>query len=75
LLPHTKQVEILGSKGVVLNMTAAWMGMEDERKYSKDAVEALLRARLLALSELDNHLPKVRTLSFKLRVEDIRDSG
>lgn len=52
-------MEILGSKGVVLNMTAAWMGLEDERKYNKDVVESLLRARLLALAELDNHLSKV----------------
>jgi len=53
------QVVILGSKGVVLNMTASWLAMEDERKYNRDVVEALVRARLLALTELDAHLAKV----------------
>eukprot|EP00967_Tisochrysis_lutea_P021126 scaffold23995_cov18-Tisochrysis_lutea.AAC.1 len=59
-LPKFTQVEILGSKGVVLNMTASWLTMDDERKYNKEAVEALLRGRLLALTELDSHLAKVR---------------
>jgi hypothetical protein len=27
--------------------------MDDERKYNKDALEALLRARLISLPELD----------------------
>lgn len=59
-LPNSLQVEILGSKGVVLNMTASWLTMDDERKYNKEAVEALLRGRLLALTELDSHLAKVQ---------------
>lgn len=49
-------------------MTAAWMGVEDERKYNKEAVEALLRARLLALAELDNHLSKVCTVAMSLLI-------
>jgi hypothetical protein len=29
------------------------VSLEDERKYNKDALEALLRARLISLPELD----------------------
>ncbi|KAF5831048.1 CCR4-Not complex component, Not1-domain-containing protein [Dunaliella salina] len=64
-------VEILGSKGVVLNMTASWLTMDDERKYNKEAVEALLRGRLLALTELDSHLAKMLTLTRSFMVADL----
>lgn len=33
--------------------TCRWVSMDDERKYNKDALEALLRARLISLPELD----------------------
>lgn len=30
-----------------------WVSMEDDRKYNREALEALLRARLISLPELD----------------------
>ena len=41
------------------DLTALWVGLADDRKWRKDAAEALLRARLLHAPELDAHLSKV----------------
>lgn len=40
-------------------VTSAWVGAEDERKFGRELVEALLRAQLLSLPELDTYLLKV----------------
>ena len=41
------------------DLTAAWIGLPDDRKWRKDVVEAALRARALYAPELDAHLSKV----------------
>jgi hypothetical protein len=40
--------------------TAWWAGLPDERKWRREAGEALLRARLLHPPELDAHLSQAR---------------
>ncbi|GFH13895.1 CCR4-Not complex component, Not1-domain-containing protein, partial [Haematococcus lacustris] len=41
-----------------LRLTAAWAAIDDERKFAVQPVEALLRARLLALPEVDSSLAR-----------------
>ena len=45
-------------KRLPLEATAMWTALPDERKWRRDAGEALLRARLLSLPDLDAHLAK-----------------
>lgn len=53
---------LLGSQAngqtLVSDLTQTWISMGDERKWRKEGVEALVRARLLTLSELDSHVYK-----------------
>jgi hypothetical protein len=46
-------------KRMPLELTAMWAGLADERKWRRDAGEALVRARLLSPPDLDAHLAKV----------------
>lgn len=44
-------------------LTALWIGLPDDRKWRKDVVEALLRAKLLHAPELDAHMSKFLQLN------------
>ena len=49
-----------------VDATAWWAGLPDERKWRRDAGEALLRARLLHPPDLDAHLSQVLLVLFRL---------
>lgn len=52
-----------GCKRLPLEVTGWWAGLPDERlKWRREVGEALARARLLSLPDLDAHLAKVRRL-------------
>ena len=46
-------------KRLPAELTALWVAMIDERKWRRDAGEALVRARLFQAPDLDAHLAKV----------------
>lgn len=52
-----------GMKRLPVELTGWWVGIQDERKWRRDAGEALVRARMLQAPDLDAHLAKVRSPS------------
>ncbi len=57
--PYRNLAEALGARGHgPVNLTALWASADDERKFSREAVEALLHAGLLNAMEVDNALAR-----------------
>ena len=52
-------------KRLPAELTVCWIAIVDERKWRRDAGEALVRARLFQLPDLDAHLAKVTTLALR----------
>lgn len=56
-LRHLAEI-VVGKGGQPVALTALWANAEDERKFSRDAVEGLIRAGLLNPPELDGALAR-----------------